>query len=66
MSDETRQQAIEDAMTSPASASTDGTSATARTVDELIKADKYLAAKGAADRPHRGLRFTRIIPGGAG
>jgi hypothetical protein len=37
-----------------------------QSIDDQIKADQYLAAKKAAAKPHLGLRFTKIIPPGAG
>jgi len=37
-----------------------------QSVDDQIKADQYLAAKKAAKKSHLGLRFTKIIPPGAG
>ena len=33
-------------------------------IGDLIKADQYLAAKCAATKPGRGIRFTKLIPGG--
>ena len=35
-------------------------------IADQIKADEYLAAKAAARKSHFGLRFTKIIPPGAG
>ena len=37
-----------------------------QSIDEQIKADQYLAAKQAAAKPQFGLRFTKIVPPGAG
>lgn len=34
-------------------------------LNELIDADRYLAAKAAAAKNHRGLRITKLIPPGA-
>lgn len=56
---------IEAAAQGPKSHSVDGESAVARDIDDLIKADRYLAAKAAAGNPMRGLRFAKIVPGGA-
>jgi hypothetical protein len=53
----------------PASASIDGRgSVTAKDIDQLIKADQYLAAKTAAANRVTGfgLRFQQIVPPGAG
>jgi hypothetical protein len=33
---------------------------------EMIEADRYLAGKRAAAKPHFGLRFTKCIPPGGG
>lgn len=33
-------------------------------IADLIKADQYMAAKCAASKPGRGLRLTKLIPGG--
>ena len=46
----------------PLSSSGDGQSATGRSIDELIKADQYLAAKAAARSKRRGLLFTKLVP----
>ena len=62
MSDEI-EDAIRDAVNEPASASEDGQSATARSIDELIKADKYLAQKAASAKKKTGIRFGRFIAG---
>lgn len=35
-------------------------------LDQLIRADSYVAAKNAGQRSHQGLRFNQIVPGGAG
>lgn len=47
---------------SVASSSADGQSATARSLGELIEADKYLAAKAARSSKRRGLLFTKLVP----
>jgi hypothetical protein len=56
---------IEEAAQGPKSHTVDGETATARTIDELIAADRYLAAKAAASRGRGGLRFSKFVPGGA-
>ncbi len=33
---------------------------------DQIQAAQYLAAQSAKSQPHRGLRFTKIVPPGAG
>jgi len=35
-------------------------------IDSLIKADNHLKASSAGNRNHLGLRFTKMIPPGAG
>jgi hypothetical protein len=35
-------------------------------IKDLIEADRYLAAKRAAAKPHFGLRMTKLIPPGGG
>ena len=37
-----------------------------QSIDDQIQADQYLSAKQAAAKPHFGLRFSKIIPPGAG
>lgn len=56
---------IENAATEPKQASVDGVSAQARDIDELIKADKYLAKKAAVSNKSFGLRFAKLVPGSA-
>lgn len=46
----------------PASVSVDGQSVSQQSLSELISADKHLAQKQAAARPHHGMRFTKIVP----
>ena len=35
-------------------------------IEEMIKADQYVAAKTAAGRSHFGLRMTKLVPPGTG
>lgn len=56
---------IATAATTPASASADGQSVTARSVDDLIKAKTFTDQNDAAEKVHRGLRFTKLKPPGA-
>lgn len=44
----------------------DGVSVRSKDIEEQIKADKYLSGVDAAKRPHRGVRFTKLIPPGTG
>jgi hypothetical protein len=56
---------IEQAATGPKSHMVDGEMAVARSIDELIKADRYLAAKAAAAKGRGGIKFSKLVPGGA-
>lgn len=65
---------ISDAATEPASASGDGQSMSARSIDDMIKADQYGKAATAAEQsndfggrrsPWNGLRPARVVPPGA-
>lgn len=38
----------------------DGVAVTAMSIDEQIKAERHLADSAAIDRPHRGMRFTKL------
>lgn len=55
---------IATAAASPAAASVDGQSVSARPVGDLITADQYLAAKEAAQKRRRGVRFSKLVPPG--
>jgi hypothetical protein len=57
---------IETAAAGPARVQTDGTSVDQHSLPDLIEADKHLSNKRASARAHMGLRFTKIIPPGAG
>lgn len=59
------QDVIRDAAEKPASASVDGRSAQARSIGELIEADKYLAEKAAAGKRTLPIRYGKFTPGGA-
>jgi hypothetical protein len=63
---QTVEEAIDRNAKGPASVTVGGQTVTQKSIDELIKADQYLAAKNAASQPHFGLRFTKLIPPGAG
>ena len=65
MSDETIADAIKENAAGPAKASGDSVSIEQHSIQDQIAADRYLASKRAANKPHRGMRFTRIIPPGA-
>lgn len=64
LSNDIAEQALE-----PISSAADGQSATGRSVNELIKADQYLAGKVAARKRRRGMMFSvaqtpGAMPGG--
>ena len=63
---ETIEEAIEQNARGPASVTVGGQTVVQKDIEQQIKADEYLAAKQAATKPHFGLRFTKIIPPGAG
>lgn len=65
MPDDTIENAIRDAATTPQAVTADGVTVTQRPLADQIAADRYLASKAAAKTKTRGLRFTRIIPPGA-
>ena len=48
------------------SASNDSGSVNRMSIDDQIKAANYLAGKTAGEKNHLGLRFTKLIPPGAG
>ena len=50
----------------PAKASGDAGSVEQHKLTDQIAADKHLAAKKAVAKPHRGLRFNKIVPPSAG
>lgn len=54
-------QRIEEAAAGPARVRHDGTEVEAQPLKDLVEADNHLAAKRAADKPQRGLRFTRLV-----
>lgn len=56
---------IEDAAGTPKAAMVDGRSATARDIDDLIKADEYLEQKQARSRSTLPIRLAKISPPGS-
>ena len=63
MSDEVANKLAEAAV-GPKRVRTDAGEVEAHDLDQIIEADKYLAAKAASTKANRGLRFNRIIPPG--
>jgi len=57
--------AIEQNAKGPAKASGDAGSVEQHKLAEQIETDRYLAAKEAAKKKWRGLRFNRLVPPGA-
>jgi hypothetical protein len=64
MSDELRQ-AIQQTATGPKRVRTDAGEVESQDISQQIEADKYLSAKAAAAKNHRGLRFSTIVPPGS-
>ena len=65
MADSPLKDEIETAATEPREATADGVNVKARTIDEMIKADKYLANQNAKSvSQYGGMRFQKIKPGG--
>ena len=62
----TPDEAVLEVALGPKQVSTDGTSVTAQSVDEIKKAKDLLAAADAANQPHFGLRMTQLVPPGCG
>jgi hypothetical protein len=55
---------IEDAAASPKKVTGDAGSVEAHSLDELVKADQYLASKAAAQSSGRGLLLSQFKPPG--
>lgn len=65
MADETDfSELIEQAAAGPASVSVDGSTVNARSIADLIEADKHLAAKKAAKKKSLGIRRIQIVQPG--
>jgi len=59
-------EAIAQVALSPKSSEENGRIVTEHRLDQLIKADNHVAAKTAGRKNHMGLRFSKIVPPGAG
>lgn len=57
--------ALANAIQEPRSIDIDGMKATNHSLKDLIEASKYLQNQKAAKKPHRGLRFSKIVSGGS-
>ena len=55
---------INELAAAPASTSHDGLTVVERSVGDVIKAEQYRQKVEAVEQPHRGLRFTRLVPPG--
>jgi hypothetical protein len=58
------QDKIQENAAGPAKVSGDAGSVEQHSLADQIAADRYLAAKDAAKKKHRGLRFNKIVPPG--
>lgn len=56
--------ALEASIGTPQSVSGDAGAVTAQSIPDQIELDRYLAAKAAASKKSRGLRFTKLVPPG--
>ena len=56
--------AIEDLAQNPRKVTGDAGSVEEHSIPDLIQADRYGKAQSGADKPHRGLRFTKFVPKG--
>ena len=56
----------EDAITGVQRAAADGQSVDAMSIDDRIKAARYLAGQTATAKNHLGLRFIKLVPPGGG
>jgi len=65
MGDETLADRIEENAGDPKHVEADGVVADQHPLPDQIEADRYLRSREAAEKPHRGLRFTKLIPPGA-
>ena len=65
MADDLRDE-IRDNASGPAKASGDAGSIEQHNLTDQIAADKHLSGKDAVRKPHRGLRFNKIVPPSAG
>ncbi len=63
---ETVEDAIEQNALGPKRVQVGNSSVEQQSVDDQIKAANFLAGQTAAAKPHFGLRFTKLIPPGAG
>ena len=43
----------------------DGVKVEQHDLKQIVEADRYLSNRNAASKPHRGLRFSKIVPPGA-
>ncbi len=65
MTDEERQQLIDDAIADPQSTTFDGLTVQNRDLAQLREVVGQQQATEGAAKPHRGIRFSKLIPRGA-
>ncbi len=63
---ETIEDSIRENAAGPAKAAGDAGSVEQHKLSEQIAADKHLASKDAVGKANRGLRFSKLVPPGAG
>jgi hypothetical protein len=56
--------ALDAAAAGPKRVATDGMEVEQQPLKDLIEADRYARSRCATRKPHRGLRFTRLVPPG--
>ena len=66
MADDINEAIEESAIAGIQSISVDGVQTQKMTLDEQIKAARYLASRTAAAQNHFGLRFVKLVPPGGG
>ncbi len=64
-SESTVDDAIAEVISGPQSSTVDGVTMSEFSPSELIAAARFLAAQKASKKPHRGIRFSKIVSGGA-
>ena len=63
--DKSLEETIADNAKAPAKASGDAGSVEQHSLSDQIAAAKFVAAKDATNKKHRGLRFNKLVPPGA-
>lgn len=63
---ETSTEAVEQVALGPKAVSVDGRSVQEHSIPDLIQAAKFAQAQATTSKPHRGMRFTKLVPPGGG